>query len=103
MKPTVVVIAAINIAVIGLLVYAYLWVLDVGFSGGGVTHWQNPLRVAVLTVLAVGAAVVAARMGLQLFRSTANSRRLVAVYAASSAVFIVAGLIVVFDAVVTQT
>jgi hypothetical protein len=53
MKLAVVVIAVANAVVLGLLVDAYLWVFDINV--GGVTHWQNPIRVAVLTMLASGA------------------------------------------------
>lgn len=100
MRALVAVIGVGSIVALGLVVYVYLWVFDVVGNGGGTTHWQHPLRVAVLTALALVLAGVALR-SLGAGSGTSGPRTARIRFLLAGAGFITVCLLVTFDAVAT--
>ncbi|MBT8193806.1 MAG: hypothetical protein KJP22_10425 [Acidimicrobiia bacterium] len=92
-------IGVLNAAVLGLVIWAYLWVLGApeprAVSGG--PEWQHPTRVAVLSIVAAGATITAAIAGARLFRAPDGLARRFAAYVFSSVVLMAAGLVITLD------
>lgn len=101
LRPGVLLIGVLNAAVLGLVAYAYLWVLGAPepTSVRGGPEWQHPTRVAFLSMVVAGATVAAVIAGARLMRAPDELARRFAAYVFSSVVLIAAGLVVAFDPV----
>ena len=99
LRPVVLLVGVLDVAVLGLVIWAYLWVLGAPeptpTSGG--PEWQHPTRVALLSVLAAGTATIAIITGSRLVRAPDWRVRRFATYVLSSVALMAAGLVISFD------